>query len=238
MVILSYQNPLQNHIFNKYSQNGEDGIISEILKRLGNKINNWNICEFGAWDGIFLSNTFKLLQDDANIKALYIEGDKDRYSDLLLTCSKYTNIIPHCGYVSYQNNDDSLDNILKKHNFPVDFLLLSIDIDSWDYQVFKSLEIFRPIIIIIEINSSISPLNEEYIHDGVNMAGTSFMPMYILGIQKGYNLVCHTGNMIFVRNDYYSYLSLPENTIENVLNIFNPVWLKANNYSEYKMLYL
>lgn len=37
---------------NIYSQNGEDGIISEILKRLNLRENENNWCvEFGAWDG-------------------------------------------------------------------------------------------------------------------------------------------------------------------------------------------
>ena len=46
------QNKLYTNVFyntyakNIYSQNGEDGIISELLKRL--EINNGWVCEFGA----------------------------------------------------------------------------------------------------------------------------------------------------------------------------------------------
>lgn len=44
---------------NKYfSQYGEDGIVEEILKKLNQNINLDNWCsEFGAWDGVHLSNT-------------------------------------------------------------------------------------------------------------------------------------------------------------------------------------
>ena len=54
---------LNNFRKNNYSQNGEDGIIKEIIKRLKldkNPNNNWCV-EFGAWDGIYLSNTYNLV---------------------------------------------------------------------------------------------------------------------------------------------------------------------------------
>jgi hypothetical protein len=237
MVILTYKSEMIKYSSNKYSQNGEDGIIAEILKRLKDKINNYYLCEFGAWDGVYASNTFKLVQENDNITALYIEGDPDKYKELVDTTTKFTNIIPLCAYVDYKDNENSLDNILKKYNFPLDFLILSIDIDSWDYQVFKKMEIYRPIIIIIEINSSISPLNNDHIHNGDTMFGTAFMPMYMLALQKGYKLVCHTGNMIFIRNDYNQYLQLNNNNIQDVLNMFNPMWLRANNYDDYMKIY-
>ena len=74
---------------NKYSQNGEDGVIEELLKRL--QIDNGWVCEFGAWDGKHLSNTFKLVEKGFN--AVYIEGDKERYKDLLIQVEKYPNIL-------------------------------------------------------------------------------------------------------------------------------------------------
>ena len=48
------------HTSNVFSQNGEDGIIEEILNRL--EIQTGWVCEFGAWDGIYLSNTFNLIK--------------------------------------------------------------------------------------------------------------------------------------------------------------------------------
>ena len=67
---------------NIYSQNGEDGIIEELLHRLD--ISSGWVCEFGAWDGINLSNTFNLVKNK-NFSAVYIEGDKNKYVDLLQT---------------------------------------------------------------------------------------------------------------------------------------------------------
>ena len=77
--------------YNKYSQNGEDGIIQELLFRLKEKINKDPWCvEFGAWDGIHLSNTFNLVENGWN--AFYIEGNRKRYFQLKKTCKKFSNI--------------------------------------------------------------------------------------------------------------------------------------------------
>ena len=44
---------------NNYSQNGEDGVLEKITNLL--ELNNLELCEFGAWDGIQGSNTFNFI---------------------------------------------------------------------------------------------------------------------------------------------------------------------------------
>ena len=238
MPLLQFKNDFLKYSSNKHSDNGEDGIINEILRRIGTNIPNKYLCEFGAWDGKFASNTFKLIEENINYIGLYIEGDEIKYKDLLETCKQHKNIIPYLAFVDHDvKSKNSIDSILKINKFPEDFLLLSIDIDSYDYQIFESLNDFKPIIIIVEINSSISPLHEEYIHNNANYEGTSFLPMYQLGIKKGYRLVCHTGNMIFLRKDYFDYISKDPFNFQTDLFTFNPKWLYANNMIEYKKLY-
>ncbi len=206
-----------NIFYNKYakdvySQNGEDGIIHELLTRL-NISHGW-VCEFGAWDGINLSNTFNLVKSN-NFNAIYIEGDTVKYKDLLNTAQHYKNITPVCAYVDKNENSlYSLDNILKNTAIPTDFDILSIDIDSYDYHVWKSVKKYNPKIVIIEINSSVQPNNDKYIHSPGIYEGTGFYPMYKLGIEKGYTLLLHTGNMIFIRNDLYNKVNI---TYENPL---------------------
>ena len=62
--------------YNHYSQNVEDGIIVELIKRLN--LNELEVCEFGAWDGIHLSNTFNLIKNH-NARAVLIEGDDKKF---------------------------------------------------------------------------------------------------------------------------------------------------------------
>lgn len=42
---------LKKYKYNTYSQNGEDGILEEVFKRLGlDEFNKFWVVEFGAWD--------------------------------------------------------------------------------------------------------------------------------------------------------------------------------------------
>jgi len=215
-----------NVFYNKYrkdiySQNGEDGIIEELLKRLDIK-DGW-VCEFGAWDGIRDSNTFNLIKNK-NFSGVFIESDKDKFKDLLVTCHQYPKIIPINAFVNPDNySKDSLDNLLKTTNIPIDFDILSIDIDSFDYHVWDSMSVYEPKIVIIEIESSICPTTEYYIHTPGLFNGTSFLPTYKLGIEKGYKFILHTGNMFFIKNELYEKLGL---SYSDPLENFRTEWLR------------
>ena len=95
-------------MFNKYKKNyfsesGEDGVILELLKRIKLSKRKLWCCEFGAWDGVRGSNTFHLVKN-FNYNAVYIEGDGNRFKDLLKTQKKYKNIIALNEYVSQKKN--------------------------------------------------------------------------------------------------------------------------------------
>jgi len=212
-----------NRIYNEYkkniySQNGEDGIVEELLKRL-NIGSGW-VCEFGAWNGIYLSNTFNLVKNK-NFNAVFIEGDKKKYNDLLKTVEKFPNIVPIEAYVDHNDTSNSLDNLLKRTDIPNDFDILSIDIDSYDYQVWKSLKVYKPKIVIIEINSSVKVDNSVHIHTPSKYQGTGFKPTYDLGLEKGYKFILHTGNMFFIRTDLFDKLNI---TYDNPLENFRTIW--------------
>jgi len=180
---------------NIYSQGGEDGIIRELLRRLG--ITRGYVCEFGACDGKYASNTFALIE--RGFRGIYIEPTDEWYPQLLETCKQYPNIMPLKMYVRAEGVD-TLDGILSRTPMPIDFDVLSLDIDSNDYQVWDAVKKFRPKIVIVEVNSYISPNVTDHISDATHV-GTCFHSMRALGESKGYNLICHTGNLIFVRSD-------------------------------------
>lgn len=208
---------------NKYSQNGEDGIIEIILSKLN--IHNFDKClcvEFGAWDGKLYSNTFNLVEKGSN--AIYIEGDKQRFKDLLLTCLKFPKITPINTYVSrYKFRENSIDSILKKYSVPKDFDILSIDIDSFDLDVWESMEDYNPKIVIIEINSSIP--NGILARHNSKILGNSFTSTLKVGEKKNYTAVCHTGNLIFIRNDLVKNIQLPKKFLDNPEKLFITDWL-------------
>ena len=170
---------------NIYSQNGEDGVLHAIFREL--KITPEWVCEFGTLDGQQYSNTFILVQRGVN--AVYIESSPAHFETLKKTCEPYPNVITINKFVDYKG-EDTLDNILSKTPIPKDFDILSIDIDSSDYQVWKSVELYNPKVVVIEIISSVVPHHITYIYDGVSYPGTGFNPMVILGMSKGYTLLC------------------------------------------------
>lgn len=211
---------------NVHSQNGEDGVIAEVARRMGLRIDeNFWCVEFGAWDGVHLSNTFALVENQS-ARAIYIEGDQKKYRRLLETAGKFSTIIPVESLVvgshipqaplvtkAFTGLFDSekmatLDVILGKTQCPRDYDLLSIDIDSYDLDVWQAHEKFAPKIVVIEINSSVAPGILQW--HGKGKQGNSFSSTMSVAKMKGYTLVCHTGNLIFVRDDLAHLLGLEE----------------------------
>lgn len=191
------------------SQCGEDGIIEEVLKRL-NISSGW-VCEFGAIDGKQISNAFQLVK--RGFKAVMIEPLRPAFEGLLETAKEYPNIIPLWRVVEHREHfPNHLDQILKETKIPIDFDVLSIDVDSYDYQIWESLKDYNPKFVIIETNPY---AKGEYIYDsyyesGFNVknklvkekASSSFLSILKLGRKKGYTYFgMLSGNTFWIRND-------------------------------------
>lgn len=210
---------------NIYSQNGEDGILIYLLNKskiLNNDKDLW-CCEFGAWDGIHGSNTFNLVKN-YKYNAVYIEGDKDKFKDLLITKKKNPKIISFNDYISHKNKTLLLDNVLKKTKIPKNFDVLSIDIDSYDLAVWKSLKYYRPKIVIIEIDSGIAPgIKQVY---SKKKDGNSFTSTVEYAKKNGYVLVSHTGNCIFLKKKYVKKINYDKKYIKYPELLFDKSWLE------------
>jgi hypothetical protein len=193
--------PLTTFAANVHSQNGEDGIIQEILTRLGRQrpLDKWCV-EIGAWDGFFLSNTCKLITEQG-YSAVLIEGDPVRFRELCQNLPQ-PNVHKICQFVTLEGAA-TMDEVLKGTPLPVDFDLMSIDIDGCDYFIFESLQIYRPKVVCIEFNPTI-PNEIDFIQarDFGIKQGTSARPLVALAQAKGYTLVTATlCNLLFVRNE-------------------------------------
>ena len=188
---------------NIYSQHGEDGIIEEILRRLDNHTDK-QYCEFGALDGLHLSNTCNLLKKN-QCKALLIEPNKDKFQEL---CKNFPQekITKINSFVEIDGNK-SLDNFLEKNNFNKNFDFLSIDIDSYDYYIFESLKNFNPKVVCIEYNPTI-PNEVSFVQKKKQTNhGSSAKALIDMASKKNYFVVCATkSNLFFIHSDFKKYV--------------------------------
>ena len=190
------KNSLVTYRKNIFSENGEDGIIEKIFSEIQPK--SKLCCEFGAWDGIWASNCRNLIIKHG-WNAIMIEGDPLKFQDLLKTYENNKDVRCVNNYVD--NKEFSLTNILteyEKNNMD----LLSIDVDGFDYEIFESLD-FYPQVICVEVNSGHSPdctikIPREIAKNNVGQPLTYFVN---IAQNKGYELVCLTGNAFFIKKD-------------------------------------
>jgi hypothetical protein len=210
MTISKTSNWLLDYSYDIYSQAGEDGIIEKILETIPDR-NNWCV-EFGAWDGLHLSNTRNLIENNA-YHAVLIEGDEVKFGELTKNYSSNQNVICICGFVGFQSLDN-LDKLLLNCPIPEDFDFLSIDIDGNDYHVWKAITYYKPKVVCIEFNQTI-PTEVKFVQaaDPSINQGASLRSIVDLGKEKGYELVAVSSwNAFFVKTDYYHLFEIEDNS--------------------------
>ncbi len=211
-----------------YSQSGEDGIIEKILETIP-KNDKWCI-EFGAWDGLFLTNTRHLIENKG-YSAVLVEADKKKFSDLQRNYSHRNNVNIINKFVGFGENDN-LDQILSATPVPYDFDFLSIDIDGNDYHVWKAISRYRPKVIIIEFNPTI-PTHIRFVQtaDPSINQGASLLSLIELGKEKGYELVSVLPvNAFFIRKEYYPLLQIESNAPEILRTSLNSITYLFSGY--------
>jgi hypothetical protein len=188
------------------SQYGEDGVIEEIFRRIGT-INKYCV-EFGAWDGVHLSNTWNLWHNN-NWHALLIEGDESRYEPLKQNTMDFSLVNTLNEFVGIEG-EGSLDSILTKINAPEIIDFLSVDIDGDDYHIFSSLRKFKPRLIVIEYNPTIPP-HLDIVQEPGEYFGASALAYTKLAQEKDYKLVHITDtNLFFVQSADFGKMNMEE----------------------------
>lgn len=203
---------LLEHQRNVYSQSGEDGIIEKILEILPDN-DKWCV-EFGAWDGLHVSNTRNLIESKGYSSVL-IEADKNKFRKLQQNYSQRDNVITINQFVGF-TEEENLDQILSTTCIPFDFDLLSIDIDGNDYHVWKATLKYRPKVVVIEFNPTI-PTQVRFVQSAdpsINQ-GASLLSLVELSKEKGYELVSVLPfNAFFIRQEYYQRFQIESNAPE------------------------
>jgi hypothetical protein len=197
---------------NVTSQHGEDGILAHIIEELGKKMIK-TACEFGAWDGKFASNVHALWHDHG-WNAVLIEGDAEKFKELEKLAGKRVAAINK--YVKIRGRD-SLDDIFRKNSLDPKVGVLSIDIDSYDYHVWKNVDYVDAQIVVIEHNPNIPAHIEYFDPEGAVYLKCSVKALERLGTSRGYKLVCCTRtNSIFLKERLFDRDKFPEGTAETL----------------------
>lgn len=191
---------------NVFSQVGQDGIIHEIVNRIGPHLPQRKaFVEFGAWDGVYLSNCRWLVEQGWN--GVFIEGDAKKYEQLESNYrglhDKVKCVNSYVGAPSRGIGTENVASIVRKSGVdPHDVCLVVIDVDGLDLEIFQDLG-FQPAVILLEGGHSFSPKVEKPI-PVADAAKNIHQPLaYIMGIAKehGYTPVCFHQDLYLVRTD-------------------------------------
>ncbi len=169
------------------SQNGEDGIIAELFRRIGTT--NRFFVEFGASDGREC-NTAALAR--AGWSGVMLEGDDDRYARLVRSYAPLPSVKTVHTYVTVEN----IVSLFETLGIPQRFDLLSIDVDGNDYWLWKALHAYHPRVVVIEYNAEFPPpqrwvmrYNPDHRWDKTTYYGASLASLAALGETQGYMLL-------------------------------------------------
>lgn len=203
------------------SQNGEDLVLNHIFKTIGSMHNYY--VEFGAADGKFASNTY-FFREMLGWSGLLLEGDLKKVESV--DCEKLN---LHHEWVTQEN----INGLFTKYQVPPKFDLLSIDIDSHDYHVWKGLTDFHPRVVIVETHPGL-PNDRPLIYPATQKPsvnhghfGANLLAFYRLAKKKGYEFVTTVRyNAIFVRHDEFEKLNIDPISEEECIKRY----FKPNNY--------
>lgn len=157
---MSYLNQFELRI---HSQNGEDGILLELVRLLDPPR---FFVEFGVETGVECNT--RILKRDGWVVVCWDSGNANHDWNL------------------YQERitAENINELLAKYRVPSDLGVLSIDIDLNDYHVWNAVDArYRPAIVVIEYNSYFSPnvacavvYDAQSVWDGTRYHGASFSP--------------------------------------------------------------
>lgn len=212
--------------WNRYSQFGEDAVTSRALDILG--VQRGFVVEFGAGDGLHLSNTALYWRERA-WPGLLIEPDQERYEALTRHSRGYmVNTLNE--YVNLQGRN-KIDRILKRYSIK-DVALMSIDVDDYDYQIFAQL-VIRPMLVLIEFNTTM-PYHLELVGEPGSFLQSSPLALVRLAEKKSYSLLAITGcNCLFVANEFKDLFTGFNNNYYDLIDLTRLTYMVSDWHGRY-----
>ncbi|MFM9105686.1 MAG: hypothetical protein ACKOWF_03180 [Chloroflexota bacterium] len=186
--------------FNVYSQNGEDGVLAEIFRRIGP--GGMRFIEIGAepWqsNAIALADLMGWGGTFVDAVPARVEAFRKKYAGFAGIDAIEAMVTPEWVREFDATGPEELD-------------LLSIDVDGNDFWIWAAFERMRPRVVMIEYNSNpgphlavVQPESTAYVEWHWDFFGASAKALMTLAAWKGYTLV-HTEsrgvNAFFVRDD-------------------------------------
>ena len=185
------------------SQNGEDGVLHEIFRRVGTT--NRIFAEVGVGSGSENNTAFLLTQ---GWSGYWIDGS----SNFLTAIRDRVDLGSGClKWLVTRVSRENIAACFERLGVPREFDLLSLDIDQNTYYAWESLGLFNPRVVVVEYNSAVPADLDWKVHyhpdhawNGSQNFGASLKAFETLGRRLGYRLVgCEfVGvNAFFVRAD-------------------------------------
>lgn len=214
----------------EFSQYGEDGIIQEIFKRL--EVEKGYAVEFGAWNGVYLSNTYNLFRK--GWEGHLIEADEKRMNEVLEYFPVDSGVTFSSDFVLDDESDQegrTFDEIADQYIEDREIDFLSIDIDGLDYYILKSLK-RRPKVICIECCRGWHPLFDKEVDRKV-ATQNNHQPLLVYLKQArsmGYTpLVFNVNNLFLVRDEFaHLFDECPKDCLTLWRDSFRVAYLRKN----------
>jgi hypothetical protein len=196
---------LNRHEFQVFSQNGEDGIIAEIFRRIG--VRSRVFVELGVGNGLENNTTFLLAQ---GWRGGWIEADAAAVASIRGEFSRALDS-QQLSLINALVTIENVTSLIEQLRVPEEIDFLSVDIDRNTSHVWKVLKSFRPRVVAIEYNSTFPPdvvweidYQAERVWNRTAHFGASLKALELSGRERGYALVgCDFSgtNAFFVRTD-------------------------------------
>ena len=191
-----------------YSQDGSDGILREILHRVGDE--GRYFVEFGVGNGLENNTAFLVAQGWAG---LWIDGNSEQISSIGETLAgpiSSGRLRAIQAFITKENIED----LFARGDVPPEPTVMSIDIDGNDYWVWEAINRYRPRVLVMEYNSTfpadcswVMDYDPEHVWREDMHFGASLQSLVDLCEAKGYVLVgCSLAgvNCYFVRKELVS----------------------------------